>query len=80
MLDFKIKLNMKLIVCLLALLVAAEAVPIQKEDLGAAVTKVYEKVWEALPCGIAGSGPLDPYVIDKQYTVEPFKFESGDFK
>lgn len=71
---------MKVILCLLALLVAAGAVPIQSEDLGVAVMNFYEKLRETLPCGIAGSGPLDPYVIDKQYTEEPLKFETGDVK
>lgn len=74
------KLNMKVAVCVLALIVAAQAVPIEKDNLGVAVKNVYEKFWRALPCGIAGSGPLDPYVINEKYTKAPFEIGDKDFK
>lgn len=73
------KFNMKLIICIFALLVAAQAVPVKK-DLGVAIKYVYEKFLHAFPCGIAGSGPLDPYYIEEKYTKEPFVFKEDDFE
>lgn len=70
---------MKLIICIFALLVAAQAVPVKK-DLGVAIKYVYEKFLHAFPCGIAGSGPLDPYYIEEKYTKEPFVFKEDDFE
>lgn len=78
--DFRIKFNMKLIVCVLALLVAAGAVPIQKDDLGVAVNHLFDKFWKALPCGIAGSGSLEPYSIEEKYTRKPFEYRDDNVK
>lgn len=71
--------NMKVIICVLAILIAAEAIPV-KNDFGVAVMNFYEKFWKALPCGIAGSGPLEPYVLPAEYTKDPFEFDAEDFK
>uniref|UniRef100_T1H5G7 Uncharacterized protein n=1 Tax=Megaselia scalaris TaxID=36166 RepID=T1H5G7_MEGSC len=70
---------MKLIVCIFALLVAAQAGPVKK-DFGVAVKYMYDKVVKAFPCGIAGSGPLDPYVLEEEYTKEPMVYKGDDYE
>lgn len=70
---------MKLIVCIFALLVATQAGPVHN-DLGKAVHFMYDKVVSSYSCGIAGSGPLDPYILEKEYTEKPFEYEEDNFK
>ncbi|KAL5284158.1 hypothetical protein ACFFRR_006441 [Megaselia abdita] len=66
---------MKIIVCVLALVLAINASPVSR-DFGVAVKHFYNKLKDQMPCGIKGSKSLAPFVWDGAGVDEdPFEFQ-----
>lgn len=70
---------MRFIVCILALAVAANATPVG-HDFGVAVKDFYYKVREQLPCGIKGSGPLAPFIVEEGVGKDPLKYHTDGWE
>lgn len=70
---------MKIIICVLALILAVNGSPVSR-DLGLAVKNFYYKVRDQMPCGIQGSKPLAPFEISQEIGEDPLEYNIEDWK
>lgn len=70
---------MKIIICVLALILAVNGSPIS-QDLGLSVKTFYNKIIDQMPCGIQGSKPLAPFEITEDVGEDPLEYDIEDWK